>query len=608
MSHAIPLPPRPDPEQYRKLAKDLHEAARAGPDAFAEQARRWARALSRLAPEAGVPDPDAHARAAWERWQALAPDAPPRPLADAQRFVAREHGFASWPRFIHHVEALARGDPDARRYEAAADAIARGDLPLLRSLLQEDPGLVERRSPREHGSTLLHYVAANGVEDHRQRTPANVVEIARALLDAGADPNAASDAYGGGSRPLMLVATSVHPERAGVQEELLDLLIERGATLTGRAGGSILQDALRNGRLRAATHLGRRGAPMELDAAAGVGRADLVAAFVAPEGTLRNGATRAQLLEGAALAARFGHEDVVQLLLDRALDPNARLPPDEATLIHHAAYGGHLDIVRLLLRRGALLHARDATHDALPVEWALQGWRDHGHDARRADVVAALVRAGSPAPERWLARGGRAVIDADPRMAAALAGRDGGSGRSARGIIESARRRRWETFQAADASAASMRLDLEEALRLARDAGARGDAIEALKAIGQLDRDQGDLQAALARYEEALALCEAERDGLLTAHTLRHVGDILHELGEHARAKPRLSQALQMYRDDPRAGPLDLANAIRSVAILHEEAGEHEEARALWGEAAALYARAGVAEGEKEASRRARSA
>jgi hypothetical protein len=37
---------------------------------------------------------------------------------------------------------------------------------------------------------LLIYVGANGVEDERQRTPANVVEIAQMLLDAEVDAEA----------------------------------------------------------------------------------------------------------------------------------------------------------------------------------------------------------------------------------------------------------------------------------------------------------------------------------------------------------------------------------------------------------------------------------
>ena len=49
---------------------------------------------------------------------------------------------------------------------------------------------------REHAATLLHYTSANGVEGYRQKTPPNAVEITRALLQAGAQPDALADMYG----------------------------------------------------------------------------------------------------------------------------------------------------------------------------------------------------------------------------------------------------------------------------------------------------------------------------------------------------------------------------------------------------------------------------
>jgi hypothetical protein len=63
----------------------------------------------------------------------------------------------------------------------------------------------------------LHYVAANGVEGYRQKTPKNAVKVAEILLNAGAEVGADFD-YGSlrrayperaGSTPLGLVATSV---------------------------------------------------------------------------------------------------------------------------------------------------------------------------------------------------------------------------------------------------------------------------------------------------------------------------------------------------------------------------------------------------------------
>ena len=53
-----------------------------------------------------------------------------------------------------------------------------------------------RHPTREHGATLLHYVAANGIENYRQKTPPNIVELTKLLLDSGAAVNAIADLYG----------------------------------------------------------------------------------------------------------------------------------------------------------------------------------------------------------------------------------------------------------------------------------------------------------------------------------------------------------------------------------------------------------------------------
>src|SRR5262249_27688794 len=152
-------------------------------------------------------------------------------LTGAQFFIARCHGFTSWRKFISHLEGLNSPHSPVLTFELAADAIVNGDARTLSNLLRDNPGLVQARSMREHRSTLLHYVSANGVEDFRQKTPKNIVEITNLLLNAGAEVDAESDAYGGGCTTLGLVATSVHPEKASVQLALLQTLLDRGAKL-----------------------------------------------------------------------------------------------------------------------------------------------------------------------------------------------------------------------------------------------------------------------------------------------------------------------------------------------------------------------------------------
>ncbi|MBY0491959.1 MAG: hypothetical protein K2R93_19110 [Gemmatimonadaceae bacterium] len=226
----------------------------------------------------------------------------------AEAVVSRIFGFADWATLERHL--MAAPESDARRFERAADAIVTGDLAALTVLLREEPALIHARSDRVHGATLLHYVAANGVENYRQRTPANIVAIATALLDAGADVNAACDVYGGGATTLGLTVTSAHPRAAGVQEALAQRLLDRGATIDER----VVHACLMNGCPEAAVFMAgerlARGGALRLDEAAGIGRVDLVTA------ALRTLPTSSPLITAAREIASWYDQHAVLALLD----------------------------------------------------------------------------------------------------------------------------------------------------------------------------------------------------------------------------------------------------------------------------------------------------
>src|SRR5688500_13822233 len=249
---AVPLPPHPDLEPYRKRAKELLRAAREGGDAIRAWAARWVETLLELQPDL----PDFARKDAGRRIGQVTDFARERlardgSLSQAQFVIARAHGFASWPKLVHHLEGLAGADRGVSAYERGADAIVNGDLATLQSLLKEQPGLVRERSTRDHNATLLHYVSANGVESYRQKTPPNVLAVARALLDAGAEVDAEADVYGGGATTLALAVTSSHPRAAGLQIALADLLLERGAPMDP----DIVRYCLVNGCPEAAAHM-----------------------------------------------------------------------------------------------------------------------------------------------------------------------------------------------------------------------------------------------------------------------------------------------------------------------------------------------------------------
>lgn len=395
--YAIPLPSRPNVEQYKKIAKDLHHACQSNSNAaIRELAARW-------------PDHSQQIEHDWHKFKKT-----PCTLARAQFFLAREHGFLSWPKFVDHVEALARAHSPVSNFEAAVDAIVDGDLAALANLLSKNPDLVRARSTRDHRSTLLHYVSANGVEDFRQKTPKNIVEVASLLLNTGADVNAESDAYGGRSTPLNLTATSVHPEHANVQIALMEVLIERGA----RIGDADVRACLANGRGQAAEFLANHGARLDFEGAAGVGRLDIVKDFFNDDGSLKPAATERQMSDGFAWACEYGRSDVIDFLLHKV---------DQGSLdrgLHWAAFAGDVDLVKVLLRQGAPVDVKDETHKATPLGWALYAWST-GHAPREGlyQVAALLVAAGATVEPEWLAD---EKIRADPKMLAAIIARSWG--------------------------------------------------------------------------------------------------------------------------------------------------------------------------------------
>lgn len=394
----LPLPLHPDLGQYRKRAKELVTAARAGDAALVEWATRWVEAIRRASAVEPVPDeryrrhfPEMLAVFARDRLRASGAS-----VAQAQFVIARAHGFESWPRLVHHVEQLTRANSGISSFERAADAIVYGEVATLDGLLRHEPGLVRARSSREHGATLLHYVSANGVENYRQLTPAGIVAIARRLLDAGAEVDAEADMYGGGATTLGLVVTSAHPRAAGVQNELADLLLARGAKL----GPRIVRDCLNSGCPEAAAHLAQLGAVVGLVEAAGIGSTDLVRQALAQPG----GVSEAEQGDAMEMAGWYRRREVIGVMLELGVDPAIRTGIGRITALHVAASYGALDLVEMLIARGAPAGVADAS-GYTPVQWALQSWLvDNVEPAGAAfpEVVLALVRAGATVKPEWL--------------------------------------------------------------------------------------------------------------------------------------------------------------------------------------------------------------
>ena len=376
-----PLPFRSPLLAYEQQAHDLLAAHRAADPAaidlfhrkhprFLDEKIKW---LPKSIPDSDIGDADLS-------------------LDDARLAIARFYDFLDWPSLVAYIDAVSHEGP-VFEFESAVEAVVNGDLAVLEDALRRAPALVHARSsrvccfdPPAHRAALLHYVAANGVEAYRQKTPANAVEIARALLQAGSAPDALADMYGSECTTMAMLVSSSHPARAGLQVPLVELLLDFGADIEGRGTrkwGGPLVTALTFGMSDAAEALARRGARIDLMAAAGLGLTDEAFRLLPSAST----ETRHRAL---SLAAQQGHADVVRALLDAGEDPNRYNPEGNhphCTPLHQAVLGGHLAVVRLLIARGARLDIEDTIWHGTPLGWALRA------GGKRKDEMAECLRA-----------------------------------------------------------------------------------------------------------------------------------------------------------------------------------------------------------------------
>jgi ankyrin repeat protein len=270
------------------------------------------------------------------------------------------------------------------------------------------------------------------VENFRQKTPQNIVEITSLLLDAGAEVDAESNAYGGGCTALGLAATSVHPERAGVQIALLETLLDGGASLHLRSGGnnhSIVHGCIANGQPAAAKFLANRGAPLDIESAAALGRLDVLQSHFDGGGASRAGTNPRQIEAAFLYACGYGSLDTAKFLLERGVNPATRNENGQ-TALHWACWGPEPRIIALLLERGAPIDARDARLRVTPLETALWTWSNAPTEEIRQrcyTAIALLVRAGATLdPDHWRDSQKHSKMleqmDADWRIQAALRG------------------------------------------------------------------------------------------------------------------------------------------------------------------------------------------
>ena len=281
-----------------------------------------------------------------------------------------------------HEQAPSRNERFAQRVTAAVAAVQSGDVAALTTLLQQEPELANARSP--DGRNLLSHLT-----DWPAHRPSGI-EIAQLLIRAGADINARTIDSAVGETPLQW---AVSANDVAVAEALIDA----GAPVDGvNDDRRPLAQALFYRQLAAAELLVQRGATIDLEFAAGLGRVDLLQTFFDAGGNLLSTAgwhhpptnqtipaapgAETELLEQALVYACICTQvEAAAYLLDRGADVNAQSSgfDVQASPLHWAAGGGDVALVELLLARGADPSARDPKYEATPYGSA----EHHGHQA-----------------------------------------------------------------------------------------------------------------------------------------------------------------------------------------------------------------------------------
>jgi peptide-methionine (S)-S-oxide reductase len=268
-------------------------------------------------------------------------------------------------------------------FHQAVSAIDAGDVTTLEHLLATHPELAYERleSPgawlhEKVGSALdgffqkpylLWFVAEDPVRNGK--LPRNIGQIARTIVKA-AEREGRQSLQEQLDYALRLVCWSWIARQSSVQIELIDVLVNAGASLDGRSVyegrcGEHCDSAIFNGNFAAAEHLLERGAPLTLSTALCLGRwADVE--------RLARTATLAEKQDAFVLAALNGKAEALGRMLALGVDPTTVSAQNysHATALHHAVCSGSIGAVKVLVEAGADLARRDTVYDGTPLGWA----------------------------------------------------------------------------------------------------------------------------------------------------------------------------------------------------------------------------------------------
>ncbi|MFI0409118.1 ankyrin repeat domain-containing protein [Actinomadura sp. 3N508] len=333
------LPAQPNLDQLRHQAKDLLHAAQRG-------------------------DPDAITR--------IGSVADRITLSAAQLTIAREYGFASWPKLKLEVE---------RR-----EIFNSRDISRLARLLAAHPDLATTKMQHwcdhPNGADPLGYMAMLRFDHDRLGLPADLPgtgTVARALIEVGAPV----DGHPGDKETPLITAASYG------DAEVAQMLIEAGADIEAisapDSGGVPSGTALRHAAVFGMTTV------VDVLVAAGARIDSLEMAATAGDITgwpLHRFPTQSQI-RALVFAAHHQRLDVIDQLIDAGTPVNEPDAEWQRLPLHVAAGNGRPASVRRLLAHGADPNLRDPNQNRTPLEQCQQGNR-HLDDPSHQEVAAIL--------------------------------------------------------------------------------------------------------------------------------------------------------------------------------------------------------------------------
>lgn len=282
-------------------------------------------------------------------------------------------------------------------FREAVSAMDAGDVASLERHLAEHPRLVQDRldvpgawlRDKVGGALdgffrqpyLLWFVAEDPVRSGK--LPGNITRVAHTIIERakreGVDSLQEQLDYA-----LRLVSWSWIARECGVQIELIDVLLDAGASPDGNP-----DNALVNGNFAAAEHLVLRGAPLTLAIALCLGRYPEVS-------QLAKTASDREKRFGFVLAALNGKALALGRMIRMGIDVNR--PSEDlyshGTALHHAVCSGSLDAVKALVEAGAELGKKDSAWQGTPLGWAEYYLRQKksDDDVKRYAGIAAYLR------------------------------------------------------------------------------------------------------------------------------------------------------------------------------------------------------------------------